>query len=198
MLHVIDFWDDVYQYDPVRIVQFWNGGIAIFGAYLGGFAGGAIYITMRNADWLHRVCDNGGLRWTGLHRPFPQIPSVAHLADIASPALLIALAIGRIGGRNQRRALVKLHRFAVGLGLYGPGQLRLRPPASHPAVAYELIFCLVWAGVLWLMRDRIRPRGMLFALFFAATRRAGSLYRSCARSRTPTYSGSTRRNWWRW
>ena len=35
VLHVVDFWDDVYQYDPARIVQFWNGGIAIFGAYLG-------------------------------------------------------------------------------------------------------------------------------------------------------------------
>ena len=65
VLHVIDFWDDLYRYDPVRIIQFWNGGIAIFGAYLGGFAGGAAYITMRNAAWLHRVCDNGGLRWTG-------------------------------------------------------------------------------------------------------------------------------------
>ena len=43
ILHVVDFWDDVYQYDPMRILYFWNGGIAIFGAYLGGFAGGAVY-----------------------------------------------------------------------------------------------------------------------------------------------------------
>ena len=97
ILHVIDFWDDVYRHNPVRVIYFWSGGIAIFGAYLGGFAGGAAYILLRNAPWLHRLCDHWPLRWTGMHRPFPELPSVAHLADVAAPALLIALAIGRIG-----------------------------------------------------------------------------------------------------
>ena len=177
VLHVIDFWDDVYQYDPVRIIQFWGGGIAIFGAYMGGFVGGALYIMLRNSDRLHRVCDNAGLRWTGMHLPFPQLPSVAHLADIAAPALLIALAIGRIGDviNGEHCATFSSLPWAVvyndwdslyyhvgGVGCHGGN-----PVPTHPAVAYELIFCLVWAGVLWLMKDRLRPRGMLFALFFA-------------------------------
>ena len=186
VLHVVDFWDDVYQYDPARIVQFWNGGIAIFGAYLGGFAGGAIYIGMRNANWLHRACDNGGLRWTGLHRPFPQIPSVAHLADIASPALLIALAIGRIGDVINGEHWSSFTELPWGWVYTDPDSFGFGRPASHPAVAYELIFCLLWAGVLWLMRDRIRPRGMLFALFFAGYS-AGRFFISFVREEQNTY-----------
>ena len=186
VLHVIDFWDDVYQYDPMRIVQFWNGGIAIFGAYLGGFAGGATYILTRNAEWLHRICDNSGLRWTGLHRPFPQIPSVSHLADIASPALLIALAIGRIGDVINGEHWSSFTELPWGWVYTDPDSFGYGRPASHPAVAYELIFCLIWAGVLWLMRDRIRPRGMLFALFFAGYS-AGRFFISFVREEQNTY-----------
>ena len=186
VLHVIDFWDDVYQYNPLRIVYFWTGGIAIFGAYLGGFAGGSAYILMRNADWLHRLTDNPGLRWTGLHRPFPQMPSVAHLADIASPALLIALAIGRIGDVINGEHWSSFTELPWGWVYSDPDSFGYGRPASHPAVAYELIFCLVWAGVLWLMRDRIRPRGMLFALFFAGYS-AGRFFISFLREEQNTY-----------
>lgn len=186
VLHVIDFWDDFYRYDPIKIVQFWNGGIAIFGAYLGGFAGGATYITMRNARWLHRACDNPALRWTGLHQPFPQIPSVAHLADIASPALLIALAIGRIGDVINGEHWSSFTDLPWGWVYTHPESFGFGRPASHPAVAYELIFCLIWAGVLWLMRDRIRPHGMLFALFFAGYS-AGRFFISFVREEQNTY-----------
>ena len=186
VLHVIDFWDDIYQYDPVRIIQFWNGGIAIFGAYLGGFAGGATYITVRNAYWLQRVCDNAALRWTGMHRPFPQIPSVAHLADIASPPLLIALAIGRIGDVINGEHWSSFTNLPWGWVYTDPDSFGYGRPASHPAVAYELIFCLAWAGVLWLLRDRIQPRGMLFALFFAGYS-AGRFFISFVREEQNTY-----------
>lgn len=167
ILHVIDFWDDIYQYNPVRILYFWNGGIAIFGAYLGGFAGGAAYILLRNSSRFNRLCDNAALRWTGMHRPFPQLPSVAQLADVAAPALLIALAVGRIGDVINGEHWSSFSDLPWAWVYTDPDSLGYGRPASHPAVAYELIFCLIWAGVLWLLKDRIRPRGMLFALFFA-------------------------------
>ncbi len=186
ILHVVDFWDDVYQYDPMRILYFWNGGIAIFGAYLGGFAGGAVYITMRNAPALHRACDNAALRWTGMHRPFPQMPSVAHLADVAAPALLIALAIGRIGDVINGEHWSSFSDLPWAWVYTDPDSLGYGRPASHPAVAYELIFCLVWAGVLWWLKDRISPRGMLFALFFAGYS-AGRFFISFVRQEQNTY-----------
>ena len=186
ILHVIDFWDDFYQYDPIRMVYFWNGGIAIFGAYLGGFAGGATYILARNAAWLHRISDNPGLRWTGMHRSFNELPSVAHLADIAAPALLIALAVGRIGDVINGEHWSSFSSLPWAWVYTDPDSLGYGRPASHPAVAYELIFCLIWAGVLWLMRDRIRPRGMLFALFFAGYS-AGRFFISFIRQEQNTY-----------
>lgn len=186
ILHVVDFWDDVYQYDLMRVLYFWHGGIAIFGAYLGGFAGGAVYITMRNAPSLHRACDNAALRWTGMHRPFPQMPSVAHLADVAAPALLIALAIGRIGDVINGEHWSSFSNLPWAWVYTDPDSLGYGRPASHPAVAYELIFCLIWAGVLWWLRDRIRPRGMLFALFFAGYS-AGRFFISFVRQEQNTY-----------
>ena len=186
LLHVIDFWDDVYQYQPLRVIYFWSGGIAIFGAYLGGFAGGAAYILLRNAPRVHRICDNAALRWTGMHRPFPELPSVPHLADIAAPALLIALAIGRIGDVINGEHWSSYSDLPWAWVYTDPDSLGFGRPASHPAVAYELIFCLIWAGVLWMLKDRIRPRGMLFALFFAGYS-AGRFFISFLREEQNTY-----------
>ena len=186
VLHVIDFWDSTYQYEPLRVLYFWGGGIAIFGAYLGGFAGGASYILLRNSPRVHRICDNPALRWTGMHRPFPELPSVAHLADIAAPALLIALAIGRIGDVINGEHHSSFSDLPWAWIYTDPQSLGYGRPASHPAVAYELLFCLLWAGALWLLKDRIRPRGMLFALFFAGYS-AGRFFISFLRQEENTY-----------
>ena len=186
VLHVVDFWDTIYRYDPLRALYFWSGGIAIFGAYLGGFAGGAGYIMLRNARWVSRWCDNPALRWTGMHRPFAELPPVSHLADIAAPALLIALAIGRIGDVINGEHWSSFTDLPWGWVYTDPDSLGYGRPASHPAVAYELIFCLLWAGVLWLLKDRIRPRGMLFALFFAGYS-AGRFFISFLREEQNTY-----------
>jgi prolipoprotein diacylglyceryltransferase len=37
--------------------------------------------------------------------------------------------------------------------------------ASHPAVAYELIFDLLLVAAIWPLRNRLRPHGMFFALY---------------------------------
>ena len=50
VLHIIDVWD-FYQDNPERIFYVWQGGVTIYGAILGGFAGGALYISTRNSAW---------------------------------------------------------------------------------------------------------------------------------------------------
>ena len=117
---------------------------------------------------------------------FPELPPVPHLADIAAPALLIALAIGRIGDVINGEHLSSFTDLPWAWIYTDPDSFGYGRPASHPAVAYELIFCLVWAGVLWLMRDRIRPHGMLFALFFAGYS-AGRFFISFVRQEANTY-----------
>ncbi len=42
LVHVIDFWGPIYQHDPIRLLYVWQGGIAIYGGILGGFAGGSL------------------------------------------------------------------------------------------------------------------------------------------------------------
>ena len=51
ILHVIDFWDEVYRDDFMSVFAVWSGGIAIYGAIIGGFIGGALYIMIRNSEW---------------------------------------------------------------------------------------------------------------------------------------------------
>ena len=37
----------------------------------------------------------------------------------------------------------------------------------HPVIVYEIVWNMLSMAVLWLLRDRIRPNGMLFALYLA-------------------------------
>ena len=95
-----------------------------------------------------------------------------HLADITAPALLIALAIGRLGDVINGEHCATFSGLPWAVVYSDPDSLYNRcvhggAAATHPAVAYELIFCLALAGILWLMKDRLQPHGMLFALFFA-------------------------------
>ena len=98
VVHVIDFWGPIYQHDPIRMFYVWQGGIAIYGAILGGFAFGAAYVLIRNSDRFLAL-------WGSLFKTFSflgepnkaPLPGIGHMADIVAPALLISMAIGRIG-----------------------------------------------------------------------------------------------------
>ena len=61
-------------------------------------------------------------------------------------------------------------------------------PATHPAVAYELLFDLVLLAALWPLRKRLRPHGMFFALY-AATYSIGRFFISFLREEYNTYFG---------
>jgi phosphatidylglycerol:prolipoprotein diacylglycerol transferase len=166
VVHVIDFWGPIYQHDPIRMFYVWQGGIAIFGAILGGFAFGAAYVLIRNSDRFLAL-------WGSLFKTFSflgepnkaPLPGIGHMADIVAPALLISMAIGRIGDIVNGEHFAKATDMFWGV-IYtnsaSPGYTR---PASHPAVAYELIFDLLLAAAIWPLRNRLRPRGMFFVLY---------------------------------
>ena len=178
VLHVIDFWGEVYQHDFVRIFQVWQGGIAIFGAISGGFVGGSLYLMIRNSNW-----------FLVLWRPFspvfgqPQkadLPSIGRLADVTAPALLVAMAIGRIGDIINGEHFAELTSLPWGVVYTHPDSPGLGRAASHPAVAYELLFDVVLLAALWPFRNRLRPNGMFFALY-AATYSIGRFFLSFLR-----------------
>ena len=185
LVHVIGIWD-FYQNDPARIFYVWQGGVAIYGAILGGFVGGATYILVRNSGWFLTLWGRY-FRFLGEAKAAP-LPGIGHLADIAAPAMLISQAIGRVGdvingehfanASSLPWAVVYTHSNSPALGL----------PASHPAVAYELLMDLIILGVLWPLRKRFRPHGMFFALYLA-TYSMGRFFLSFLRAEFREYGG---------
>ena len=185
-LHVIDFWDEIYQYDFLRVFRVWEGGIAIFGAISGGFVGGSLYLLIRNSGW-----------FLALWRPFSflfgqpnraTLPGIGHLADVTAPALLVAMAIGRIGDVINGEHFAKVTDLPWGVIYTHPDSPGLGRPPTHPAVAYELLFDLALLAALWPLRNRLRPRGMFFALY-AATYSVGRFFISFLREEFNTYFG---------
>ena len=170
VLHVIDFWDERYQHQLIEIFRIDQGGIAIFGAIIGGFFGGSAYLLIRNSNFFLAV-------WRPFRFLFGEpnkinLPTIGRLADITAPALLVAMAIGRIGdiinGEHFAKAsdlpwaFYYTHPNWTGFGANG---LATQPNPSHPAVAYEMIFDLILLAALWPLRNRLRPNGMFFLLY---------------------------------
>ncbi len=185
LLHVVDFWE-VYSADPARIFMVWQGGIAIFGAIIGGFFAGAGYILIRNSDWFLRFWGKC-LRFAGEPNRAP-LPGVGHLADVAAPALLLAMAIGRLGDIINGEHWAKFTDLPWGVvysHLDSPGAFRA---ASHPAVAYELIMDLIIFAAIWPLRNRLRPHGMVF-LLYGVLYSIGRFFISFLRVEQNTYFG---------
>ncbi len=170
-LNVIDTWD-YYGSNPERIFYVWQGGVTIFGAILGGTAGGALYITIRNSRQFLDLW-GGYFRFLGEPKEAP-LPGVGHLADIAAPALLIGQAIGRVGDviNGEHCASFSDLPWAVTYSHPDSGNFicaqQFGAGATHPAVAYELLMDLLILGLLWPLRKRLRPQGMFFALYLAS------------------------------
>jgi phosphatidylglycerol:prolipoprotein diacylglycerol transferase len=165
VLHVIDFWGSVYAHNPLTVFYLWQGGIALYGGILGGFAGCALYITIRNSRWFLTFWGRF-LRFAGPPNRAP-LPGIGHLADVAAPAMLIGMAIGRIGDIINGEHFAKFTDLPWGVIYTNPESLGVNRPASHPAVAYELIFDLLVVAALWPLRHRLQPHGMVFALHVA-------------------------------
>ena len=165
VVHIIDFWGEVYQHDPIRLLYVWQGGIAIYGAILGGFAGGSSYIIIRNSDRFLALWGRY-FRFMGEPNKAP-LPGVGMLADITAPAVLISMAIGRIGDIINGEHFAKATDLAWGVVYTNPASPGFPQPASHPAVAYELLFDLVLVAIIWPFRHRLRPHGMFFVLYGA-------------------------------
>ena len=192
LLHVIDRWGDIYKHDPISVLYIWQGGVTIYGAILGGFVGGALYIVIRNSNWYLTLWGRY-FRFLGEPQRAP-LPGVGRLADIAAPALLISQAIGRVGdiingehcanftdlpwgvvySHAERGSLACEQTFGVG--------------AIHPAVAYELLMDLAILGLIWPLRNRLRPNGMFFALYLASYS-VGRFFLSFLRAEFNEYGG---------
>ena len=187
ILHVIDFWDEVYKNDFISVFAVWSGGIAIYGAILGGFAGGALYIVIRNSDLFLSIWRTALPFMGEAHRA--NLPNIGRLADITAPALLIAQAIGRIGDLINGEHFASVTDLPWGVIYTHPSSPGVFRPPTHPAVGYELLFDLVLLAAIWPLRDRLRPHGMFFTLYLA-TYSIGRFFISFMREEVNEYFGA--------
>jgi phosphatidylglycerol:prolipoprotein diacylglycerol transferase len=143
LFHVVDAWQ-YYAADPIAILRVNEGGLAIWGTIVGGPIAGAIYAWRR-----------------GL--------SVPKLLDICGTALIMGMAIGRLGD--------VINGEHHGSPLSGPLSVVYTNPATlgepgvsvHLAVGYELILDMViFAICSWLLYKRYMPRdSMVFTTIIA-------------------------------
>lgn len=191
VLHIIDVWG-FYQDNPEQIFYVWEGGVTIYGAILGGFVGGALYIITRNSAWFLSAWGRY-FKFLGEAKEAP-LPGVGRLADIAAPAMLISQAIGRLGDIINGEHCAKFTDLPWGVVYSHPGRGSLVCEsvyglgATHPAVAYELIMDLIILAAIWPLRKRLRPHGMFFALYLGSYS-VGRFFLSFLRTEFNEYGG---------
>jgi phosphatidylglycerol:prolipoprotein diacylglycerol transferase len=143
LFHVLDHLP-FYLENPLLVPAVWEGGIAVYGAFIGGLAGGGIAAWRAKAD-------------------------VWRLLDIAAPAMLLGQAIGRLGCLCNGDAwgaeatgcpLCLAIRYTHQNDLL-PASLRGVPTYAYPI--YELVAELLLLAGLWLFRNWLRQRpGLTF------------------------------------
>ena len=144
VVHVVDNWT-LYQGNPGQMVAIWSGGIGLWGGILGGFIGGTLYSLFKNHP-------------------------VGVIADLTAPALLLVQTIGRLGDIVNGEHCARAWDFALGFVWTHPGTDAGRcaygsQAAVHPVIAYEMIWNMLSLALIWKLRNRLRPDGMLFALY---------------------------------
>ena len=146
LVHVVDNWA-FYQDNPDRIIAIWAGGIGLWGGILGGFLAGAAYALIRKHP-------------------------VGVIADLAAPAMLFSQTIGRVGDIVNGEHCAKAWDFALGFIWTSPVADAARcvngvGVSVHPVIAYEMVWNMLALALVWNLRNRLRPDGMLFALYLA-------------------------------
>ena len=150
LVHVVDNLDFYYN-NPTRIIEIYRGGIGIWGGILGGFFGATAY-----ALWAKHP--------------------VGIISDLTAPALLIVQTIGRLGDIANGEHCAKAADFFLGFTWTNPesdarGCENGLGVSVHPVIAYEMVWNMIALLIVWKLRGRLRPNGMLFALYLAFLRR---------------------------
>ncbi len=147
LYHVLTHWGDYFGEgrNPLEIFAFWNGGIAIFGALIGGAVG--VLIASRLT----------GIRFWSF-------------ADALVPGIMLAQAVGRLGNWFNHELFGGPTTLPWGLEIEsGNPAFPIGLPEGtlfHPTFLYEALWNLLGIVVLLAIERRWRPRwGKFFALY---------------------------------
>ncbi len=156
-LYYVLFELDRYLQDPITILYIWEGGLAIYGAVLGGLLGAVIYARVKKLRFLR-------------------------LVDCIAPGLVLAQAIGRWGNFfNQEAFGLPINNgellwfpFAVKIeGLHYFNGVLCENPYHMATFFYESVWCLLVFIFLWSYRKKFRHDGdafLTYAMLYAFER----------------------------
>jgi phosphatidylglycerol---prolipoprotein diacylglyceryl transferase len=128
-----------YLHHPAEIIAVWQGGMAFFGAIFGGA------LAMAISAW----------RW---RMPFWS------LLDVGALGMTIGQAIGRIGNIINGD-IVGYRTNGWGFEYTNPSTFGPLNVPVQPASLYELVISLALFLLLWNLRTRIHPEGMLAMIY---------------------------------
>lgn len=144
-VHVIDNWTVFYADNPGQIIAVWSGGIGIWGGVIGGFAGGAIAAKIMKQ-------------------------SVGVIADLTAPALIFAQSIGRLGDVVNGEHCANAWDHALAWVWTNPlSDARICAngigDSVQPVIGYEIVWNFAALFIIWKLRNKLRPAGMLWAVY---------------------------------
>src|SRR5260370_5680512 len=128
-----------FLHHPVQIIAVWQGGMAFFGAMFGGLV--AVVISA----WRWRI-------------PFWS------LLDVGALGMTIGQAIGRVGNIINGD-IVGYKTNGWGFEYTNPNTFGPLNTPVQPASLYELLISLALFLLLWNLRTRIHPEGMLALIY---------------------------------
>ena len=141
LFHVIDHWPHEYAADPIRALYFWQGGLAIWGAVIGGLVG--VVALARLNQW-----------------PLPR------LLDAFVPGLVLAQAAGRVACIITGDAMGPPTDGPFGIAYTNPNAMVPQLGVYYtPMPVYEIIANLAIFGLVWQLRKRKLSDGSLFVVY---------------------------------
>jgi phosphatidylglycerol---prolipoprotein diacylglyceryl transferase len=140
LYYVVQNHPDYYLHNPGQILAVWQGGMAFYGAIFGGA------LALLIGCWRYRM-------------------NFWSVADLGALGMTLGQAFGRIGNIINGDIVGYPTNGSWGFVYTNPETFAPRNVAVQPANLYELLIALFLFALLWSIRKRVQPEGMLAMIY---------------------------------